>query len=161
MKSLEKLETGLAWAVFVVTGIVMIMMVTVVILSVVMRYIVGSPLVYSYDLSTLLFAWAVFLGLALAEKSDGHLAIDLFSNKLTPRGTLVHQVIKSIIVIFISTGTFWIGWKLFDRAGMVIPSMRISIGWLYASMPIGFALLALEQLIKLLKSILTYQKGLS
>jgi TRAP-type C4-dicarboxylate transport system permease small subunit len=161
MKSLEKLETGLAWAVFAVTGIVMVLMVAVVILSVGMRYLVGSPLVYSYDLSTLLFAWTVFLGLALAEKSDGHLAIDLFSNRLTPRGILVHQVIKSIIVIFISTGAFWTGWKLFDRAGMMIPSMRISIGWLYASMPIGFALLTIEQIIKLLKSILTYRKGLS
>lgn len=157
MTLLNRIEAFFTGIVFFFTAIVTIAMVALVIVSVVMRYAVNSPLVYSYDLSTLLFAWAVFLGLSLAEKDNAHLSIDLFSKSLSRRAGFAHQVIKSVIVIAISAGAFWYGWKLLGRASMTIPSMRISIGWLYASLPIGFALLGIEQILKLLKSVSLYR----
>jgi TRAP-type C4-dicarboxylate transport system permease small subunit len=157
MTFLNRAEAIFTGIVFFFTALVTVAMVALVIVSVVMRYVFNNPLVFSYDLSTLLFAWAVFLGLSLAEKENAHLSIDLFSQALSPRAALLHAVVKSLIVLTISVGAFWFGWKLLGRASMTIPSMRISIGWLYASLPAGFALLGIEQALKLGATLCRYR----
>jgi len=126
-------------------------MVGLVVLAVFMRYLVGAPLVFSYDLSTLLFAWTVFVGLALAERQKAHLSVGVIDGVLPPRAGRALKILRQMLVIVISVFAAWFGWKLFQRAGMVIPSMRISIGWLYASLPIGFGLLALAQVVSLMR----------
>lgn len=137
-------------ATFFVTAVLVVSFVGLIILAVIMRYAFGNPLVYSYDLSTLLFAWTVFLGLSLAEQKGAHLPIINPVLFVGPRIGRVIEVLCLMVMLLISLGTLWFGVKLLGRAVMVIPSMRISIGWLYASLPIGFGLLALEYLLKLI-----------
>ena len=122
-------------------------MVVLVVAAVVMRYAVGAPLTYSYDLSTLLFAWIVFLGLAVAERDGAHLAVDVLDDALRPRARRTLRVCRKLASAGLALAVAWIGWQLFRRSGMIMPSMRISIGWLYASLPLGFALYALAQVL--------------
>lgn len=151
MRKLLDFHKALGRLEFAVTAFLTLAMVTLVVLAVIMRYAIGSPLVFSFDLSTLLFAWMVFLGLALAERDGVHLAVDILDGYLPPRARKTLRIMRKILVLAVSAATTWFGWKLFQRAGMTIPSMRISIGWLYASLPIGFALLTLAQAVKLLQ----------
>ncbi|SMY09761.1 TRAP transporter small permease [Flavimaricola marinus] len=137
-------------ATFFVAALLLIFLVALVILAVVMRYAIGQPLVYSYDLSTLLFAWTVFLGLSLAEHKGAHLSIIRPEDFVGPRTGRAIEIVRLTALLAISLGTLWFGVKLLGRAVMVIPSMRISIGWLYASLPIGFGLLSIEYFLKLL-----------
>jgi TRAP-type C4-dicarboxylate transport system permease small subunit len=134
-------------ALSVVTVVLLLVMATLVVVAVVMRYIVGAPLVFSYDLSTLLFAWIVFLGLALAERDGAHLAVDLLETALPRVPRLALVLVRQVAVAVLSLGIAWFGWKLLTRAGMVMPTLRISVGWLYAALPVGFALLAAAQLL--------------
>lgn len=128
------------------SGVITLCMVTLVVLAVVMRYVFNAPLVFSYDLSVILFAWVVFVSLGLAERSGAHLSVDIIDHAL-PSGVLRYLYIaRQIIMAAFCLWFAYLGWRLLSRAGMEIPSMRISIRWLYASFPIGFALLAVAQI---------------
>ena len=124
-----------------------VLMVALVVVAVTMRYVFGAPLTYSYDLSTLVFAWIVFLGLALAEFDRSHLAVDVIDAAVPPRLLPVLLVVRQVALALLTFAMAYIGWQLFQRAGMVMPALRISIGWLYASMPIGFLMLSIAQLL--------------
>lgn len=137
----------LDWAVSVLTVALTIAMVLLVVVAVVMRYVFGAPLTYSYDLSTLIFAWIVFLGLSIAEFDRSHLAVDVIDQMVPPALLPVLVVARQIGLAMLTFAIAYIGWRLYSRAGMIMPSLRISIGWLYASMPIGFLLLGVAQLL--------------
>ena len=139
------LDTALSW----VTVSLLALTVGLVVLAVVMRYVVGAPLTYSYDLATLLFAWVVFLGLAVAETDRAHLAIDLTGAVLSETGIRRLAVVRQIFKITLTFYLAWISWSLFRRAGMTLPSLLISVKWLYASLPVGLAFLGLAQVLAL------------
>ena len=131
----------------ILTVTMTVLMVLLVVVSVVMRYVFGAPLTYSYDLSTLVFAWIVFLGLALAEFDRAHLAVYVIDAAVPPKVLPVLLVVRQVALAFLTFAMAYIGWQLFQRAGMIMPALRISIGWLYASMPIGFLMLSIAQLL--------------
>ena len=139
------LDAVLSW----VTVSLLVLTVGLVVLAVVMRYAVGAPLTYSYDLATLLFAWIVFLGLAVAETDRAHLAVDLTGAVLSEANLRRLAVIRQVFKIFLTLYLAWIGWSLFRRAGMTLPSLLISVKWLYASLPVGLAFLCLAQILAL------------
>lgn len=149
LRLVTRLGAALDLVLSIVTVAILVAMTGLVIVAVVMRYVVGAPLVHSYDLSTLMFAWIVFLGLALAERDGAHLAVDLLEVALprAPRVALV--AVRQVGLAALSLFVAFIGWKLFSRAGMIMPSLRISVGWLYAALPAGFVLLAAAQLLAL------------
>ena len=131
-----------------VAGTATVAMTALVVLAVVMRYAVGAPLVYSYDLSVILFAWAIFAGLALAELRGSHLAVDVIDRAVPERVAGLLFRTRQVALAGLSLWFAWLGWSLVERAGMTIPSLRVSIRWLYAAMPVGFAALALAQLVR-------------
>ena len=147
MRTVALLERLLDRILSVVTVALTVAMVALVVAAVVMRYVFGAPLIYSYDLSTLIFAWIVFVGLAVAEHDRAHLAVDAIDGLASPRARAGLVVVRQVGMAALSLFVAVIGWSLFSRAGMIMPSLRVSIGWLYASLPIGFALLALAQLL--------------
>lgn len=124
-------------------------MVAIVLVAIVFRYGLGAPLIYSYDLSTLLFAWMIFLGLGVAERDGAHLSLDVLRFVVSPRAERVVAVLRQALMIAAALYMAWIGTRLTLRTGMEITSMRVSQKWLYAAMPVGFALLALAYALRL------------
>ena len=138
--------------VFYITGALTLGIVVLVVVAVIMRYWIGSPLIYSYDLSTLVFAWIVFLGISLAERDGRHLAIDIIDHALPQPWSMRLRLLRKSILICLSLILVWIGWSLVTRAGMTLPSLGISVRWLYLPLPLGFLLLAIAQLGSLIRS---------
>ena len=149
VRLLDRLGGWLDAVVSVLTIVLLLAVTGIVVLAVVLRYAFNAPLTYSHDLATLLFAWVVFLGLALAERDRAHVSVDLLERALGPRLRLALVVLRQLALIALILTVAWIGWRLTMRAGMILPSMRISIRWLYAGLPIGAGLLALAQLLVL------------
>jgi TRAP-type C4-dicarboxylate transport system permease small subunit len=135
---------GLDKVLVALTVVTLVVMVGVVFGAVVMRYVFHAPLIFSFDLSTLLFAWLVFVGLAIADRDDAHMGLDLVAN--IGNAALKQGLIgiRLILVLALSIYLAWVGWQLYQRTGAQISSLRISAKWLYLSMPIGFGLLALS-----------------
>lgn len=135
---------GLDKLLVALTVVTLVVLVGVVFGAVVMRYVFHAPLIFSFDLSTLLFAWLVFVGLAIADRDDAHMGLDLVAN--IGNAALKQGLIgiRLILVLALSIYLAWVGWQLYQRTGAQISSLRISAKWLYLSMPIGFGLLALS-----------------
>ncbi|ODT64944.1 MAG: hypothetical protein ABS75_33590 [Pelagibacterium sp. SCN 63-23] len=135
---------GLDKVLVALTVVTLVVLVGVVFGAVVMRYVFHAPLIFSFDLSTLLFAWLVFVGLAIADQDDAHMGLDLVAN--IGNAALKQGLIgiRLILVLALSIYLAWVGWQLYQRTGAQISSLRISAKWLYLSMPIGFGLLALS-----------------
>lgn len=122
----------------------LVVLVGVVFAAVVMRYVLNAPMLFSFDLSTLLFAWIVFVGLIIADRDEAHMGLDLIPGLSSVALQNVLVAVRYFLVLALSAYLAWIGYQLFLRTGAQISSLRISARWLYAAMPMGFGLLTLS-----------------
>ena len=128
------------WALAICLGT----MTCVVFVSVVFRYVLDSPLSWTEELASMLFAWLTFVGAYVGFRTRSHIAIDTLVIFL-PRGIrralarLVDLGVLCLLVIFV-----WQGVSLtLTTRGLEYPAMEISRGYLYASLPLGGILMAL------------------
>jgi len=135
------------------TVISLVVLVGVVFLAVVMRYVFNAPLTFSFDLSTLLFAWIVFVGLTIADRDDAHMGLDVLPGIGSPALQAGLTLLRQVLVLALCAYLTWIGYQLFLRTGAQISSLRVSARWLYGAMPIGFALLTLSYLGRILRQL--------
>ncbi len=78
------------------------LIVAIVAIAVVFRYGLNTPLIFSFDLATILFVWLVFLGLAPAAHEGSHMAVDLFTAMLPAGAAKVLAVIMRLLMIAIA-----------------------------------------------------------
>ena len=118
------------------------LIVGIVAIAVVFRYVLNTPLIFSFDLATILFVWLVFLGLTPAAHEGSHMAVDLFTTMLPAGVAGILAAIVRLLMIAIALFLIRYSWDLAMRTRMEIASMRISMIWVYMAMPVGFAVFA-------------------
>jgi C4-dicarboxylate transporter DctQ subunit len=97
-------------------------------------------------------AWVVFLGLGLALERGRHIAMTSLLERLTPR---LRRGLKLVIDVSGLVFSLYIAKLALDitlfvlRSGQTSPTLDVSMAWLYAAMPVGFALLALRYALEL------------
>lgn len=110
--------------------------------SVVLRYVLNSPVTWSEELASLLFAWITFVGAFVGFRSRSHIAIDTLVVFLPVRvrraiGCMVDVTVLCVLGLFV-----WQGTRLcLTTWGLEFPAMEISRGYLYLSLPLGAALM--------------------
>lgn len=148
---LNRLESGLAWLVSAIAIVTLIAIVGIVFSAVVMRYGFNSAMIFSYDVSTLLFAWLIFLGLIVAEREGAHMAIDAIDRVQIAWFRRLVVMVRYALLLATTLYLCKIGINLIERTGNQIPSLRISARWLYMALPIGFGLLSVSYLARLIR----------
>jgi len=123
----------------------------VVAVAVFYRYVLAAPLAYSFDLASLLFAWLIFLGMPYAAQQRAHLRIDMLLDYIPPRLAAAVELFARLAVLACCVYLVRYGIELVQRTGLELPTMRISIAWMYASMPVGIALFAAWELVSLIR----------
>jgi TRAP-type C4-dicarboxylate transport system permease small subunit len=119
-------------------------MTCIVFVSVVFRYVLNSPLAWTEELASMLFAWLTFVGAFVGFRSRSHIAIDTLVIFLPEnvRRFLVRVVdagVLLLLAIFI-----WQGFRLaITTWSLEYPAMEISRGYLYLSLPVGACLMGL------------------
>ena len=100
-----------------------------------LRYVLASPIVWLDEFAVLVFAWMIFLGAAVAQRTDSHVAMDtLVACSPRRRGTpftccAVPRWRRARLL-------FWQGLLLTLRLRSVdYPAMGISRGFLYIALP--------------------------
>lgn len=116
----------------------------VVLMTVVSRYLLKTPVLSSIELSRLFFVWSCFTAAALGYYRKSHIAIALFINKLpitlsTAVTLVVHLLSLSffIVIIYYSmvvVNTLW---------GTRLPILGISQSWFYLPVPFSFLFMSL------------------
>ncbi|MCK9240587.1 TRAP transporter small permease [Desulfocurvus sp.] len=120
-------------------------MILCLILQVFMRFVFGSALAWSEELSRFSFLWSVYVGAALAAKRGAHVRITAQFMKLGTRGRLFFRVVCDAI---------WLGFNIFlvvqsievIRDGLDFPETSPTLGivkaWVEMIIPFGFALMS-------------------
>lgn len=110
--------------------------------SVVWRYFLNSPIVWSEDFSLLCLVWMTLLGAPIGMRG-GHIAADFIPQALPRLVARRVALLTSLGVLFVAM-TIVIYGIPFVQQGMarIVPSIDwLSFGYVYLSLPVGFALL--------------------
>jgi TRAP-type C4-dicarboxylate transport system permease small subunit len=126
-------------------GLLMSAIAVLVFLQVITRYVLAYPLDWPEEAARFLFVWVALLGAVLALRRSAHFSIAALTTRFSPavqRGIAiaVHAVLVGFLLL--------VAWLGLDAALRVreqeSAAMEISMTWGYASVPVGFALLAVE-----------------
>lgn len=117
-------------------------MTCIVFVSVVFRYVLNSPLAWSEELASMLFAWLTFIGAYVGIRSRSHIRIDTLVVFLSP--TLQRRLnrLADLGVLLLLLVFVWQGFSLtLTTWSLEFPAMEISRGYLYVSLPVAACLM--------------------
>lgn len=118
--------------------------------EVVARYFFNAPTIWAEELSRLAMIWAVFLGSAVLMRSGDHIRVTILVERLPQPLRVVADISSLIFVAVISGLVAWrgvpIAWDSFERGRTVGSMLDLPSWWSQASIPIGFALMAVQAL---------------
>jgi TRAP-type C4-dicarboxylate transport system permease small subunit len=123
-----------------------------ILLQVFCRYVLNAPLSWPEEFAVLMFGWMIFLGAALVQARDGHIAIDTLRRRVHGRMARLLDLVRHLAIGLAALVLIWQGVGLARRTlALEYPAMGISRAFLYGAVPVGFALL----LINLIRSALS------
>lgn len=136
MKALRKVvDTAIDWTLVMMFFVIFV----VVLLQILFRYILQSPLVWSEELSRFIFIWVSLMGWTLATRNGTHIAITFFQERLpAPVRTFLGFFFNLCTLVFLAVLAY-LGWQISIRTmgrGLVtIPAL--TQGMLYLSLPVS------------------------
>jgi TRAP-type C4-dicarboxylate transport system permease small subunit len=133
-----------------VEGLLLVMMVVLcadVFLGVFSRYVLRSTFTWYDEIARLLFVWIVFLGAAVGVRRSGHFRLQLLIERFSPAWRRVADVFGVLAIMLFGAVLIQQGWKLVELGQFQqTPVMGLSKAYVYASMPVGGALVILYSL---------------
>lgn len=125
---------------------------SVVIIAVFFRYVVNSSLLWGEELVRYMAIWLVFLGLSCAHRRSEHVSLTSALGWIPGiSAALARRIGESITFVFCVAiayfGVLATAGNFINR--QVSPAMQIGIAWIYLAIPVGFALLALQSLVRI------------
>ena len=122
-------------------------MVCLLFVQVVSRYVFGSSLAFTEEISVILFILSVYIGAIGATRRGQHLRIELLTQTMSPRGQTVCRIVSNIIFIIVNCilgyGTCLVVANLF-KFGMTTPIVKLPKWIPYAVIPLAFLLISIR-----------------
>jgi TRAP-type C4-dicarboxylate transport system permease small subunit len=133
-----------------VEGLLLVMMVVLcadVFLGVFSRYVMRSTFTWYDEIARLLFVWIVFLGAAVGVRRSGHFRLQLLIERFPPSLRRGADAFGVLAIMLFGGVLIQQGWKLVELGQFQqTPVMGLSKAYVYASMPVGGALVILYSL---------------
>jgi len=139
----------------IVSGLMVAVAVVTVAAGVFWRFVLKSSLTYSFELSTLLYAYIIFMGISLALKDDSLIGVDILTVRLPEKARQIITVVTDAIMLIIAVVMAWQGFLLVMATRAELSALQIPMRCLYACVPIGFGAFALNVLAKLVRDVRT------
>jgi TRAP-type C4-dicarboxylate transport system permease small subunit len=118
------------------------------------RFVVGSPLTFSEELSRFLMIWLAMLGSSYALREGTLIAIDLLPDAVKGKKRLIVKSLISFMVIIFSVILVVQGWEMsMTVSTQIAPSTRISMFIPMFALPIGGLLLIMNSIATLIEEI--------
>lgn len=128
----------------------------IVIASVIWRYGLNDSLAWSEDLAKFLMVWLTFVGAPLGFRHGAHVAISLVPQSAPDVLQRLLRILTHGIVLSLMVVLTWYAWRFAwnGRSQVALTIGDVSMLWIFISMPIGAAMMALVSLELLVLSIL-------
>ncbi|MEP1185156.1 MAG: TRAP transporter small permease subunit, partial [Roseibium sp.] len=157
MNSICSLVTGLNRVLFLVAAALIFAVVPMLLFEVVARYAFDAPTVWAMEASTLVFGPHFMLAGPYLLHLKGHVAVDIFSDKLHGRAKAVSDVFTYLVVAVFAGVFAVVSWPLAINAyGMGETSFSAwnpPIWWLKFIVPFAFAMLFAQAVVEILRTV--------
>ncbi len=138
MRWLEHLEEGLI-------TFLMAAMTLVTFMQVVARYVFNYSFVWALELTGVMFAWLIFVGMSYGVRVGAHIGVDAVVKSLGSRAARIVGSIAAVLCIayavIVTVGGYQYVRKMYD-VGILMQDIPIQQWIPRAILPVGFALLA-------------------
>jgi TRAP-type C4-dicarboxylate transport system permease small subunit len=150
MQSLKRLYQWIIRVEEALAGALMVAIAVLVFAAAIARF-VGRPWNWAMDMSTFLFAWAVFLAADASMRNDRHPNVDLFVKKLPKKAQAYIELLNYLLIAAFLVCLIYYGivmsYRTRFRAYQGIPGF--SYTWATLSVPVGSALVLISTIIKI------------
>ena len=120
-------------------------MAIVIFANVVLRYTTSQSIEWAEEVARYLMVWLTFLGAGPVLRYGGHIAVENLQDSLPPRAAMALRVVIAALLFAFFAFMVWFGVLYVERAQFqMTPTTQISMGWVYAAMPVGGLLLMLH-----------------
>jgi TRAP-type C4-dicarboxylate transport system permease small subunit len=145
-----------------IAGVMFLIMMFLGVGDVLGRYLFNKPIRGALEISQILMGGIVFLSWAHTQKEKGHVSVDLFIDRYSPK----NQTIVTFFALFLSLVFFaLIAWQSTEIAlkcwqeNRVIPTLNISTAPFHFFVPIGAILLCIELVMQMVNLLRETKKG--
>jgi len=137
-----------------VSGALLAVLILVVLYSVLSRYIFNASIAWAEELSRFLFIGVVCIGSVTAYFRNEHLGLDILLKLLPEAAHKYVELVKNILILFITGFMAWGGYRLMQEAfDSVSSALRIRIGYIYIILPVFSVLLCITTAVRLWEQI--------
>ncbi len=152
MKSVFSIVTGLNRAFFALAAALIFAVVPILLFEVISRYAFDAPTVWAMEASTLIFGPHFMLAGPYLLHLKGHVAVDIFSDKLTGRPKAVADILSFLIIATFAGVFAWVSWPLAVNAYSLgetsFSAWNPPVWWLKFVVPLAFAMLCAQALVE-------------
>lgn len=151
MKTLARINKTLIKVIEYLLAALLLIAVVFILLQVVFRYILRSPLDWTEQGSRFMFIWMMMLGAAVVFYRDSAMAFDLLLHAFSPKLRFWVEAFIKVLVIFFSV---YYGYQAFALASSVVgrytSGVRVPLTFMYSSMIVSNVFVVLVMVEKLL-----------
>lgn len=140
MRWIEKLEEYLL-------AVLLAVMVSITFMQVIARYIFNYSFVWALEVTTVLFAWLIFIGMSYGVRVGSHIGVDALVRSLRPKAARIVGSIAAVLCIvysvIVTIGGYQYVKKMYE-VGILMQDVPIEQWIPRLVLPIGFSLLAIR-----------------
>ena len=135
-----------------VVAVLLVIMLTIVIVQVALRYGFSSPISWAEEVSKTLMVWAAFLVAPIAYREGTNVSIELFADALPSLARRISEIVITLLVLWIVCVFLIESVPLVER-GMSVSAASLPVpkGVFYAILPVSFLWLILVTVERLLR----------
>lgn len=149
MKALKWLDDNFETYFLIATLVVMVFVVS---LQVFLRELFDYSFIWAEELTRYVMLYQIWVGASMAVKEDAHLRITSLKDKMSPKNQIKIEILVVILwavfALFLAIKSGQLVNILFAR-GQISPAMQLPMGYAYASVTFGCALMAFRLVQKL------------
>ena len=145
-----RFEAALATLVEIPAALLVAAEIVVLLAGVVARFVVHTPLIWSDELSSILFLWLAMLGSVVAFQRTEHMRMTALVSKAGPR---LRAFLDALAVAAPLAFLLLVGWPAYEyaieEAAITTPALGLPNIWRAAALPVGIALMVVFALLRL------------
>lgn len=131
-------------------------MICLCLLQVFFRFVINASLAWTEELSRYCFIASIYSAASYGVKTDDHIRVDVLNSLLPRRAAFYLRVLADMIWFVFSVYVVCSGvgmCRIFIIRGQSTPTLHIPSGYLYAVVPVGFGLMAVRIVQKVISDI--------
>lgn len=116
--------------------------------TVIARYVLRTPASWGEDITSIAFAWFIFIAMVPIHNRRGHIGLDIVVSRLPQRAQdAINKAVDLFILVFCAYSAWLCGLQAVISYGTAHTTvLKIPLSFSFASLTIGFGLMGLRSL---------------